>query len=341
MGNILNDLKCHKIKEYPTEYRAALPNKENATAVTVKKDSLKISIRTGEGNEFGDIFTLIMAINKCTFGKANKYLHNTLGLKYSYKSKQKNVQIDPLLIFKKIKRKKFCANEDIPVYNLSLIQEYSPLLHIDWIRDGIMPFAAERFHIGYSFDKKRIIIPERKWDGGDNDFIGIMGRTTVPMWEGLGLSKYYAIQPYSKSRNVYGLNENYKTIQEQGFVVVAEAQKSVLKRYSRKDGTVVSIGGCELSSEQVKILIGLNVEIVLCFDEGISLQHIRRECEKFYGIRKISYIYDKHNLIKAGSKDSPCDLPNKQYQFLFKYRVDYDEKEHGEYIKWREKHTMN
>ena len=41
-----------------------------------------------------------------------------------------------------------------------------------WIREGVMPFACKRFNIGYSYDRKRIVIPERKWDGDDNDYIG-------------------------------------------------------------------------------------------------------------------------------------------------------------------------
>lgn len=214
--------------------------------------------------------------------------------------------------------------------------EYIDLPHIDWVREGVMPFACKRFNIGYSYDRKRIVIPERKWDGDDNEYIGISGRTTVPNYEMFDIPKFFKLSnTYPKGINIYGLNENYQTIQEAGYTIVMESQKSVLKRYSRKDGTGTAIGNCELTEEQVRILISLNVEICICLDEGISLQHIRKECEKFYKIRKVSYMFDRWGLLKNGSKDSPADMDNKIFNFMFKHRTIYDVKEHEEYLKIR------
>jgi DNA primase len=335
---ILESLGCHDIKEYQKEWRAALPDGTNKTAVCVKKDTLSSAIRNSEGNKNGDIFTIIMDIKNISFGKANKYLHKILGLNYTYsknvKDKEKN---DPLRIFKKVKRKRRTLDIDVPVYDDSCIKEYVPLPYIDWVRDGIMPFACERFNIGYSYDRKRIVIPERKWDGSDNEYIGISGRTTVQNYEMFDIPKYFKLSDtYPKGLNIYGLNENYKSIQEAGYTVVMESQKSVLKRYSRKDETATAIGNCELTETQVKILISLNVEICICLDEGIDINHIRKECEKFFHIRPVSYIYDRWNLLKPGSKDSPADMSNKIYKFMFKHRTIYDENEHEEYMKYLE-----
>ena len=103
---ILESLGCHDIKEYRAEWRAALPNKENKTAVCVKKDTLSSAIRTSEGSTKGDIFTVVMDIKNISFGKANRYLHKILRLVYSYDSKSDNEnKPDPLQIFKKIKRR--------------------------------------------------------------------------------------------------------------------------------------------------------------------------------------------------------------------------------------------
>ena len=339
---ILLALECHGIKEYPTEWRAALPQGTNKTAVCVKKDTLSVAIRSSEENKHGDIFTLVMAIKKLSFGKANKYLHGILGLKYSFDSKKEVNKKDPLAIFKKIKRRKYAIDKDIPVYDDSILKEYVDLPYIGWVREGVLPFACKRFNIGYSYDKKRIVIPERKWDGDDDEYIGISGRTTVPNYEMFDIPKFFKLsKTYPKGMNVYGLNENYQTIQEAGYVVVLEAQKSVLKRYSRKDGTATAIGNCEFTEEQVRILIGLNVEIIIAFDEGIDINHIRQECDKFYPIRKVSYMFDKWDLIKKGSKDSPADEPNKVYNFMLKHRVVYDESERRKLKIWQEKQEKN
>ena len=335
-------LECHGIKEYPTEWRAALPQGTNKTAVCVKKDTLSVAIRSSEANKHGDIFTLVMTIKKISFGKANKYLHNILGLQYQFNSKAEISKKDPLAIFKKIKRRKYTIDKEIPVYDDSILKEYVDLPYIGWIREGVLPFACKRFNIGYSYDKKRIVIPERKWDGDDNEYIGIAGRTTVPNYEMFGIPKFFKLsKTYPKGMNVYGLNENYQTIQEAGYVVVFEAQKSVLKRYSRKDGTTTAIGNCEFTEEQVRILISLGVEIIVAFDEGIDINHVRQECDKFYPIRKVSYMFDKWDLLKRGSKDSPADKPNKVYNFMLKHRVIYDESERRKLKIWQEKQEKN
>ena len=340
---ILIALECHGIKSYPTEWRAALPQRTNKTAICIKKDTMSVAIRSSEMNEHGDIYTLVMSIKNMTFGKAVKYLHSILGLEYSYKSKtDTETKKDPLAVFKKIKRRRYTIDKDIPVYDDSCIKEYVPLPYIEWIREGIMPGVCKRFNIGYSFDHKRIVIPERKWDGDGNEYIGICGRTTVPNYEMFDIPKYVKMsKTYPKGLNVYGLNENYKTIQKSGYVTIFEAQKSVLKRASRADETAVSLGSCELTEEQVRILIGLDVEIIIALDEGISINRIRKECDKFYPIRKVSYIYDKWGLIPKGSKNSPADMPNKVYNFLFKHRIPYDETERRKYKDWQEKQKKN
>lgn len=332
---VLEKVGCHNIKEYQSEYRAALPNKTNNTAVCVKKDSLFTAIRSSDVNIQGDIFTLIIELKHISFGKANKLMHNYLGLKYQFSNKNEiisNSKSDILDIFKKAKRSRCVVNQVYDIYDESILKEYSNLPHISWIKEGIMPFACERFNIGYDYSKKRIIIPWRYWCGeNEKQYVGITGRTTIPNWELFDIPKYLAIKPFSKRLNLYGLYENYQTIQQERYVVVYEAEKSVLKRYSRKDGTGTAIGSHNLSDEQAKILIGLNVDIVIAYDKGIDLFDIWKDCEKFYKIRNVYYIYDKWGILQ--NKESPADKPNKQFQFLLKCKVKYDEQQHSQFTK--------
>jgi DNA primase len=337
---ILDDLGCHGFKIYPSEYRVGMPGHKNKTSIAIKKDTLKIKIfQPDSGIIRGNLITLAMTIKNISFIEANKYLHKLLGLKYQYK-KSKNKKdnhekdkTDPLEIFKKIKRKRNSVNiADIEIYDNTIIEEYEPVLFIDWVKeDGIMEFTRKKFNIGYSYKHKRIVIPVRYWAGEEDDYIGIIGRTTIKNFELFDIAKYYPLKPYSKSINLYGLQENYKSIQEAEYCVVLESEKNVLKRHSRLDETTVAIGSHNLSDEQVKILIGLNVAIIIAYDKDILLKHIRSECEKFYGIRNIYYIYDKYDLLNE--KESPADKPNKIYEYLIKHKIKYDEKEHKEYLK--------
>ena len=339
LQEIIKDLECHSLKEYTKEFRCGLPNHSSKNNIAINKETLGTKIFQSDSETIrGDIFTLVMIIKDISFPKANKYLHKIFELEYKFKIKEvKEENKDPLNIFKKVKRKRCVINlDDLETYDDDIIKEYIPLPHIEWIREGILPFTCDVFKIGYSTQKKRIVIPTRYWCGEENDFIGIMGRTTIKEWEMLDIPKYFPLKKYYKSLNVYGLQENYKTIQEAGYCVVAESQKSVLKRHSRKDGTVVAIESHDMSPEQVIILIGLNVDIVIAMDVGVDLQHIRSMCDQFYGIRKVSYIFDKYDLLK--DKQAPMDAPNKIYEYLFKYKTLYDDAEHRKYIKERDKH---
>lgn len=147
----------------------------------------------------------------------------------------------------------------------------------------------------------------------------------------MGIKKYFITPHYQKSLNLYGLYENYDSIQKAGYVVVAESEKSVLKRDSLCDSTVVALSGHTISAEQIRILIGLNVEIIIALDNDIQLQEIRFICEKFYRIRPVSYIKDNYELL--GEKDSPMDGENKIYKYLLEHRTKYDNTEHNLFLK--------
>ena len=340
--NILDDLNCYSPIKKSKEWRCGLPGDHNNSRVSIKIDTLKTTIyKSSDGKVFGDIFTLCMDIKEFDFYSANKYLHGLLGLEFDIKKlKEKTAKgEDPLSIFKKIKRERTVVNVDTEIYDESIIKQYEPLLHMSWVHEGIIEPTRKVFNIGYSFDRQRIVIPHRYWCGNPNEYLGVMGRTTIEAYEMLEIPKYYPLKKFTKGNNLYGLQENYKYIQEAGYVSVFESEKSVLKRHSKLDKTGVALSCHDVTDEQLRILIGLNVEIVIILDKGISIDHIRSICDRFYGIRNVSYIYDKYDLLQ--DKESPADKVNKVYDYLFKYRVKYDESERKKYLLWLEKHRNN
>jgi DNA primase len=281
-------------------------------------------------NPNADIITLVQYNKQCSFLSALKYLHKILDIEYKYslKLKENNKSIDPLFIFKKVS----CGNRvdvnDLIILNEELLDEYLPILHISWLREGVMPWTAKKFGLSYSFRKKRIIIPLRYWMTGE--LLGTNSRTTIENYKEFGIKKFFITPSYPKYANLFGLYENYQYIQEAGYVVVYESEKSVLKRDSLGSCNSVALSGHIMSDEQVRILIGLNVNIIISLDNDIDIQESRFICEKFYGIRNVSYTYDKWDLL--GEKDSIADMPNKIYDFLIEHRVPYDYIEHQKFI---------
>lgn len=335
---ILEQLGCHNIKYNSKHdyYSAAQPDGDNPAGVNIRNNEYLNywSYTRGASNEDRqDLISLVEYINKCSFIDAVKYLHKILGLEYRPQRKQKENEkkkFDPLAIFKRARSCKKKINvADISVLDEDVLDEYVPLTHIDWFREGIMPWTARKFGLAYSYRRKRVIIPHRYWMTGE--LIGINARTTVSNYEELGIRKYYLTEGMNKSINLYGLYENYNEIQKAGYVVVYESEKSVLKRDSLNDPTGVALSGHTLSDEQAAILIGLNVEIIIALDKDVPIEEVRHVCEKFRNIRNVSYIYDQWDLL--GDKQSPADAPNKIYKFLFKYRTVYDEIEHQKYLR--------
>lgn len=337
---VLESIGCHNIKYHPNKdfYSCSNHDGDNTGAVNVKNNEyLNVTNWTREKDfdDNSDIITLVQYNRKCSFIEVVKYLHEILGLEYKWQRKpQKTLnQVNPLYIFEKVKSKRRIDVADIHVLDEDLLNDYVPLLHIDWLRQGITERTRKKFGLAYSYKRNRVIIPMRYWL--TKEFVGFNMRTTVANYQELGISKYWITPTYQKSQNLYGLAENYESIISKKVVTVFESEKSVLKRDSLLDNSCVAISGKSVSDEQARILIGLDSEIVIALDKDVPIEEIRFICEKFYHIRPVSYIYDKWDLLDE--KSSPADATNKIYQFLFKHRIKYDESEHRQYLKSLEK----
>lgn len=338
---ILEKIGCHNIKYHINKeyFSCANYNGDNINAINVKNNTylnVKNWTRTKDFNSSSDIITLVEYNKKMSFIQAIQYIHKILNLNFKFgektrtEHKKKDIinQWD-INIFAKHSHKKRINVADIHVLDEELLHDYIPLLYIGWFREGVMPWTAKKFGLAYSYKKSRVIIPMRYWMTGE--LLGINSRTTVENYEEFGIKKFFITPSYQKHLNLFGLWENREIIQRAGYVVIYESEKSVLKRDSLNDSTGVALSGKTMSDEQIRIICGINVrEVIIAMDKDVCIDEIRFMCEKFYNIRKVSYIYDRWNLL--GAKDSPADARNKDYQFLFEYRTVYDAEEHNKYL---------
>lgn len=335
--HVLLSLGCHNIKynnkhEY---YSAAHKDGDNPVGVVIYNNKYLNYISYSRNVSFDDcqdIVNLIQIDNKMNFVDALKWLHKILDIEFEpyKKPDKKKEKHDIFSVFERLKKHRGKVNvAEIHEIKEEAINDYVPMLHINWFKERIMPWARKKFGLCYSYKHKRMVIPLRYW--ADGRLLGFNQRTMVDNWEELGISKYFITPSYQKSLNLYGFWENKRTIEMSGYCVVVESEKSVLKRYSACDGTCVALQGKTMSDEQRRIILSLDVnEIVIALDKDVPIDEVRFICEKFYRIRNVSYIYDEWGII--GDKDSPCDADNKRYDFLFKWRVKYDEEEHRKYL---------
>lgn len=334
---VLDKIGCKSIKYHSSKnfYSSTNYNGDNNTAVNVYNNKYLLIHNWTRESEFGDmadIISLTKYNKKCSFVSAIKYLHKILGLKFTQYEKEEKEEgkEDPLAVFKNALSACRCINvANIQAIREEAINDYVPLLYIDWLREGIMPWAAKKFELAYSYKYHRVVVPIRFWE--DGRLVGFNQRTTVENYEELGIRKYFLTPSYKKNLNLYGLWENREEIEGKKTIVICESEKSVLKRYSRNDGTCVALQGKKLSEEQRSIILGLDVnEVIVALDNDVPIEEVRHICEQFFYMRKVSYVKDRWDLL--GEKDAPADAENKVYNFLMKHRVGYDESEHQKYL---------
>lgn len=339
--SILESIGCHHIRymESKDYFVCANHDGDNPTAVNVYNTpylGIHNWTRESEFDEHADIISLTQYNRQCDFVEAVKFLHALVGVDYVYEQPKKQVKkFDALERFTNLfKRKSELSDDEMRYIDESILDDNVPLLHIDWLREGITDRTREKFGLTYSYTQRRVVIPLRHWQTGQ--LLGTNARTVVKDYQIFGIKKYFITPSYQKYLNLFGLFENRAAIESAGYVVVYEAEKSVLKRDSLIDPTGVALSGHSMSIDQACILLRLNVnEIIIAMDKDVSIQEVWHMCEYFYHVRKVSYIWDHDDLL--GDKDSPADASMEHFNHLFENRVFYDETLHAQYQKYMNK----
>lgn len=335
--DLLEEIGCEQIKYHPTKayWSCTNPDGDNPSAVNVKDNpylGVRNYTREDEFDDRADIITLVQYAKgrKCNYYEAYDYICDVLGISSDLlpKTKVESKKYEKKVVNSEKEEKK------LTVLDEKILNRYTPLLHISWLKEeGIMPWTRDKFDIRWNTKENRVVIPIRHWETGQ--LVAINQRTTKTDYALLGIKKYDVTKGYQKHLNLYGLYEKKKDILEKGYVVVYEAEKSVLKRDSHFDPTGVAIGGKSLSDRQAEILLGLNVDVVISMDNDVTAKRIEEVwniCEKLYqkNGRNVYYTIDNHDIL--GEKDSIADiLEEEKFQLVFSEKVLYDEEKHNEF----------
>ena len=324
---ILEELGFGKILNRGKYISACVPNFNNASGFSILIENLYCNSFTTHFDFKGHLFDLVAHMKGYTnFGDTMRFIHKILNIPYSYSKKEDNTPKDSILdFFKKYKTKpnkktkevelKFYTDEEI-------FGMYVRCPYAGWIKEGIIAKTQKEFCVGSHFDSKRIVYPHRYWK--DGSICGLMGRTICSdeEIEYFDIPKYFPIIKYLKGKNLYGLWENRQYIEQAKEVIVFEAEKSVLKMASKGIRNTCCVSCHDLSEEQVKILLSLNVnEIVLAYDSDVPLEFMESECKKFKGLRNISIVINQYDILK--DKESPADSTLKIWEALYKRRIVY------------------
>ena len=152
--------------------------------------------------------------------------------------------------------------------------------------------------------------------GGNWDIMGRLNKYEIDDFE----NKWMPIQPFQKSKTIFGFSENYHSIQNKGVLFVGESEKFTMQLSSHGVDLGLSLGGNNLSQFQANNIKSLFAKrIIVSLDEGldeqVSVDMARRLKQENFFQNEVLYIYDRNNkYLPKGSKMSPSDLSKNQFR---------------------------
>ncbi len=340
----------------------------NKHAVRVyTNEYLNVQDFTRNLGDVADIFTLVQLSKGLNFSQAVLYVNQILGLSNLSDAELRLLSIETeaqraIAEQEEKKRQETRKQEERRLYREALEKDKrtydcsEPLVFEDWHKEGITNFEPVRRKFGirfYEYDGKyqKIIFPIRDWNTGN--VVAYQKRFVYGSKDeeylrlAMGYPKYSLTEGYDKNKNLYGLWDNKDDILENRRITIFESPKSVIKRWQLQDFSCVALGGKTVSWEQTGIIGKIfrdlfydtcwNIEkyvypeVVIALDKDVPEEDIKRVCRYLRshsdGYYNISYIYDKWGILK--DKESPADVSNKKYKYLFDNRIKYAWREEG------------
>jgi DNA primase len=139
--------------------------------------------------------------------------------------------------------------------------------------------------------------------------------------------KYMYVISCLNSIEWFNFHFAYPYILEHKKVYIFESEKSCMKAFENGIYNTLAIGASDMSQEQADIIraLGLDIEIVLCYDKGISIEDITKQAQLYRG-RDVNYMYDINGLLE-GEKASPIDEGMDKWNELvnkYVFEVDFE-----------------
>lgn len=272
------------------------------------------SLRNIEYSFYKDILLKITSKEELQIVGENKYAYQPQ--RNRFKTRDKIVELAP--------------------YPNKLIDVFLKQYPVEWNYENISDKTMELFNIRFAPIENKIIIPHYDIN---NNLVGIRGRA-LNEEEIENYGKYAPVRIENKiykhplSLNLYGINLNKENIKTKKYVILFEAEKSVLlyeEYFGREQNVALAVCGSNFNKLQLNLLLkNFNLcEIVLAFDKEYVdypskkaneyFKRMEKLCKKYSNYCNFSFIYDTENLLKE--KDAPIDKGKKTFENLLRSRV--------------------
>ena len=229
-----------------------------------------------------DIFNYIIKSRSVTFRDAITAAKNILGIDGSFYVEQRTTA--PFGgMYSRIKSR---SNQELKVYDDSILDKYVPCGNDRFLRDYISLETQRYFDIRYSVVDQSIVIPIYTPEG---NLMGVKARANHDIKE--DEQKYYYLVPCQMSQTLYGYSQNYEYLESTDIVYVVEAEKGCMQAYTYGYKNVVALGSGSISRKQVQLLLSLNPnKIVFLHDYGFQIESIERNIKMVKGYCKMKQV---------------------------------------------------
>ncbi len=324
--DVLSALGCGHIKNHGEYISASNPDGDNKNAVIVYVNEnitcVDYTRTLVSSQRTTDIFDLIMYFKNQSFPEALRWVCQAIGIGYYDECEELPESLQLLKLLKQMSDNTEghdeCPLKPIPEEILSYYLPYGNIMLED---DGISLSTQHKFEVMYDPCTNSICFPIRDEIGS---LIAVKARRFkyTTGYQGIrrfrdeledGENKYFYIFPGAKSQILFGLFQNFKSIQQQGIVFVGESEKFVLQIHDM-GFYGVSTCGAKVSKRQVEMLTRLGVKICFCFDKDISDKELSNIADMFLEGIDIYAMIDKDNILSE--KQSPSDDVNKWHYMI-------------------------
>ena len=298
----------------------------------------------------GNIIDILEELSGFEFSKSISIIEEVTGIKLQRGSRKvrglqlggrENTDLSFLSIHTRKKNEYKTVNK---TYDSSILDCFSLEYPLDWQKEGIDGYTAEKFDFRFNHNTNQAIIPVRDLQG---DLVGIRVRN----FDEKAVERGYKYMPLSfrgemyrfpTSSVLYGVYENQAEIRKSGKVFLFEGEKStaMVDSFYCGHNLALAVYGSNLSTHHRDLLLKLGVkEVTLCFDKEYCeewyddeykgtkeqilmfnyFKKLKKICKMLSSYFVINIVIDWENDLEL--KDSPVDKGRSTFEKLLASKV--------------------
>lgn len=315
--NILNTYEFYRVHIQNNEIRCGLHEQGNPTAIRIKlKNNDNLYVTDYVRNLNCDIISFIIKVRNVQFVDVLGVIKTELGITDFYNFTTKRTFFGGF--YDRIKHRTTALQ--LKTYDKSVLNQYNNVYNKRFLDDNISFETQDKFNIGYDIESQRITIPIHNEYG---ELVGIKGRANWVVNE--DEVKYLYLIPCAMSQTLYGYCQNYDNLAEND-IYVFEAEKSVLQCHSFGVHNAVALGSHSLSTQQCKLIMGLNPKrVIFLLDKGLGIENTMLNIEKIKPFTRMFsteiWWWDWRENKTFDDKDSPSDKGKSAFEQIVREEI--------------------